>query len=57
LIVIPDNDPAGLACLASLKAAGLAHRVLLPAPGEDARELHRRVGADQFTTLLQETVL
>jgi hypothetical protein len=38
LIVIPDHDDAGLACLAQLQQAELAPHVLLPEPGEDARE-------------------
>jgi hypothetical protein len=55
LVVIPDNDPAGLACLATLEAAGLAPNVVFPAEGEDARDLHARVGSDQLAALIEET--
>lgn len=54
LVVIPDNDPPGLAALATLTAHGLAPHVLLPAPGEDARDLHTRVGPDRFRALVAE---
>ncbi|MFG1847800.1 toprim domain-containing protein [Micromonospora carbonacea] len=47
-IVIPDNDRAGLACLARLNAAGLAPHVLMPGADEDARDLHRRLGPAGF---------
>ena len=53
LVVVPDHDAAGLACLHRL-AVLLPHaRVLLGAPGEDARDLYRRVGLAGFTELLR----
>ncbi|MFC7550049.1 hypothetical protein [Plantactinospora sp. GCM10030261] len=48
LVVIPDHDPAGLACLARLRSAGLARHVLMPAPGHDARDLYHGLGRDRF---------
>lgn len=55
LIVIPDNDTAGLACLAVLTEHDLAPNVLLPAEGEDARDLHDRVGPDRFRELVNKS--
>lgn len=52
-VVIPDNDSAGLACLARIRASGLAPHVVMPAAGEDARDLYQRVGADVFTALIR----
>jgi hypothetical protein len=56
LVVIPDNDPAGLACLATLQARRLAPHVLLPAAGEDARDLYGRVGTAAFTGMIKAAV-
>lgn len=52
LVVIPDSDPAGTACLAELQRARLAPHVLIPEPGEDARDLLTRVGPDEFRDLV-----
>lgn len=49
LVTIPDNDTAGLACLARLERAGLARNVVLPEPGEDAKDLYLRLGHRRFT--------
>lgn len=48
LVVIPDNDSAGRVCLCTLRRAGLAGNVLLPAAGQDARDLHDRYGRTAF---------
>lgn len=48
LVVIPDNDKAGHACLATLDRASLAQHVLMPAAGQDARDLHDRYGRAAF---------
>lgn len=53
LVVIPDNDPPGLSALDALLQADLAPHVLMPDPGEDARDLYTRVGSDAFNTLLE----
>ncbi|WP_328382966.1 hypothetical protein OHQ88_10655 [Micromonospora zamorensis] len=55
-IVIPDNDPAGLACLARLHAAGLAPHVLMPGADEDARDLHSRLGPAGFDHAIRHLV-
>lgn len=56
LVVIPDHDPAGLACLDTLRAHQLAPHVVMPADGEDARDLHTRIGADAFAALIKEAL-
>jgi hypothetical protein len=48
IVHIPDFDVAGLACLWRILEAGLRLAVLLGEPGEDARDLHRRLGSDAF---------
>ncbi|MFI6270716.1 hypothetical protein [Micromonospora zamorensis] len=55
-VVIPDNDPAGLTCLARLHAAGLAPHVVMPDPGEDARDLYRRLGTAGFEQTIHNTL-
>lgn len=55
LVVIPDNDTAGLGALETLRQSGLAPHVLMPAQGEDARDLYSRVGNDAFTTMIEGT--
>jgi hypothetical protein len=47
-VLMPDFDPSGLACLRTMLAAGLGPAALLGAPGEDARDLYRRLGAQRF---------
>lgn len=47
-VLIPDNDDAGLACRDRIVASGAITRVLLGSPGEDARDLLARLGADRF---------
>jgi hypothetical protein len=56
LLVIPDNDAPRLACLDQLRAAGLAPQVVVPAPGEDARDLYQRIGPDRFAALVSTAV-
>jgi hypothetical protein len=56
LVVIPDNDTAGLACLAKLRTAGLAPHVAMPAEGQDARDLLAQLGRLQFDALIKDTV-
>ncbi|MFF0469344.1 hypothetical protein ACFYPX_18170 [Micromonospora zamorensis] len=55
-IVVPDNDPAGLACLARLHAAGLAPHVLMPGADEDARDLYSRLGPAGFDHAIRHLV-
>ncbi|MFB9237851.1 hypothetical protein ACFFWC_20195 [Plantactinospora siamensis] len=55
-VVIPDHDAAGLACLRRLAAAGLAPHVLLPAAGEDARDLYGRLGPHRFADAVHAAV-
>lgn len=52
LVVIPDNDPPGMACLARLDRAQLAPHVVIPEIGEDARDLLTRVGPDEFRAIV-----
>lgn len=52
IVVIPDNDPAGLAVLRRLEAAGLAPAHILPAEGEDARDLYTKTGAQGLADLV-----
>lgn len=47
-VLMPDFDPPGLACLRTMLAAGLGPAVLLGAPGEDPRDLYRRLGPQRF---------
>lgn len=53
VVVIPDNDAPGLAALDTLRAAGLAPARVMPAEGEDARDLLGRIGADKFRALVE----
>lgn len=55
-VVIPDHDEPGLAALAVLDAAGLAPYVLLPDPGDDARDLLHRTGPAAFATEITEVL-
>lgn len=49
VMVCPDNDPAGLAALEQIRSVlGADVPVLLPGPGEDARDLLRREGISPF---------
>jgi hypothetical protein len=48
VVIVPDHDNAGLACLERLVVAMPRARVLLGERGEDARDLYSRVGHDQF---------
>lgn len=47
-VLMPDVDPPGLACLHTMLAAGLGPAVLLGTPGEDPRDLYRRLGPQRF---------
>lgn len=49
VVIVPDHDNAGLACLARLTSVLPRARTLLGRPGEDARDLYRRLGFDAFT--------
>lgn len=57
VVVIPDHDDAGLACLQRITGALPDARVLLGGPGEDAKDLHRRVGPSAFADLVQAAAL
>lgn len=54
VVIVPDNDDAGLACRDKLTAQLPAAKVLLPNETEDARDLLARVGADEFRRLVAE---
>lgn len=56
VVIVPDFDDAGLACLTALRGALPAAAVLLGQPGEDARDLLTRVGPDRFRTLVEHAV-
>ena len=56
LVVVPDNDEPGLAALATLTDAGLVPHLLMPEPGEDARDLLDRVGPEQFRVLVNGAI-
>ena len=47
-LLVPDFDRAGLACARRLLAAGLGPAVLVGEPGEDARDVWRRLGRPDF---------
>ena len=55
-VVIPDNDDAGRRCLARMTAVGLAPHVLMPADGQDARDLLRDLGPARFADLVTRQV-
>lgn len=48
VVIVPDHDDAGLACLERLTTVLPRARVLVGEPGEDARDLYNRVGLDRF---------
>lgn len=52
LVIVPDNDTAGLTCLAKLRSRFTTARELIPGEGEDARDLLARVGAREFMKLV-----
>lgn len=54
IVVIPDNDEPGLQALGTLRSAGLAPHVVMPDPGEDARDLLIRIGPDAVRALIEE---
>jgi hypothetical protein len=53
VVIAPDHDEAGLACLARLLEVLQEARVLLGRPGEDARDLYVRLGAERFLSELR----
>lgn len=55
-ILLPDRDPAGLTCAHTMLAAGLGPAVLIGEPGEDARDLHRRLGPARFQDLIEHVL-
>ena len=53
VVIVPDHDDAGLACLARLVAV-LAHsRLLIGEPGEDAKDVYARLGHHLFEQALR----
>jgi hypothetical protein len=56
VVIVPDHDEAGLACLERLLRALPRARVLIGDVGEDARDLYQRVGAPAFAVLLDAAV-
>lgn len=53
VVVIGDADAAGRGCVDRLHAAGVAPHVLFSdVDGEDARDLHHRVGPERFALLV-----
>lgn len=55
-VVIPDNDDAGVQVLRRLTAAGLAPHTLMPAQGDDARDLYRQLGPTGFATAVERAL-
>src|SRR5690606_28472058 len=55
-VLMPDCDLPGLACLRTMLAAGLGPAVLLGAPGEDARDLYRRLGPQRFARAIDRAL-
>lgn len=53
VVIVPDHDEAGLACLDRLGAVLPQARVLVGEPGEDAKDLYERLGAERFLSELQ----
>lgn len=54
VVIVPDNDTAGLECRDKLTAQLPAAKVLMPNEAEDARDLLARVGPDQFRRMVAE---
>jgi hypothetical protein len=48
VVIVPDHDDAGLACLERLVLALPHARVLLGRAREDAKDLYTRLGHDRF---------
>jgi hypothetical protein len=55
VLLVPDHDDAGLACAARIRAALPNARVVLPDPGEDARDLLNRLGPARFRALINNS--
>ena len=53
VVIVPDHDDAGFACLERLASALPQAHVLVGQPGEDARDLYQRLGFDAFTAELR----
>jgi hypothetical protein len=53
VVIVPDHDDAGLACLERLVLALPHARVLLGRAGEDAKDLYTRLGHDRFVEELE----
>ena len=49
LLIVPDHDPAGLAALGQIRSVLESAAVLLPDPGDDARDLLVKQGTGVFT--------
>lgn len=54
LVIVPDNDSAGLKCLGRIRTVLPIARVVTGASGEDARDLLRRLGPRQFSHLISK---
>ena len=52
VVIVPDHDNAGLACLKRLTETLPHARALLGRPGEDAKDLYLRLGHEAFAAEL-----
>jgi hypothetical protein len=56
VVLVPDFDRAGLAAVRRMLAAGLGPGVLVGVPGEDGRDLCRRLGREGFAEAVDRAV-
>ncbi len=54
VVIAPDNDEAGLACLAQLQLLLPHASVLMPPPGQDARDLLNALGSRAFADAIKQ---
>lgn len=52
VVLVPDHDPPGLECAQRIVGVLPRAALLLPAPGEDARDLLARVGRAEFASMI-----
>jgi DNA primase len=52
VVVVADNDAAGITCLERLALSAHFTRYVLPPPGSDARDLLASVGAERVKIML-----
>jgi hypothetical protein len=56
VVLVPDFDRAGLAAARRMLTAGLGPGVLVGVPGEDGRDLWRRLGRERFAEAVDRAV-